>query len=526
MTISLKDLLSPGGANIIDQREFKNWQDFYHGQFNGDGSSHFNTSIPQSQREVNGVLTNRMVTSVQTWTVPAGVTKIRLTCVGGGGGGGRYNSHYYGGDGGGGGGFASAEFTVTPGEILNVNVGAGGGGRFDAGYGQTGGSTTITDDTTSGSNISLTANGGQGGYYANSGSNNGGTASVSGNNMVSGTNISSQGGQGGYGSSQAFGFGPEGYGGGGGGSAGSMLGQGHMGGWSFQGGYSYGSAGGAGIGGHGGYADGSRGQWVGEHKSGSGGGSAGPGVGGSWGYTPSTYAYFDSYSTGGAGLAGSPFMGDYCDSHTRVSGLGGYPDYWETQAVHWLNAKGARYGDGESTGPGGNAANYYTFQANRKAATYVSGFNEEFIILKPKTFNGVLGRLWGGGGAGQICSNYHFGQYNRSGGDGGSGGGGGGAMGVTTSWNSGTRLATTYSDWDPANMAWRTRDSANETNAWRINGNGGHGGALGGGGASAAYGYAGNGGIGGGGGGAGGHYTGSYHGYGGSGGPGYVLIEW
>lgn len=527
MTISLKELLSPGGENLIDQREFKNWQDFYHGQFNGDTTNTIDYTLPQSTRVVNGVSTNRAITSQTTWTVPAGVTKVRLTCVGGGGGGGRYNSTYYGGDAGGGGGFSSAEYTVTPGETLTINVGAGGGGRYNgtSGYGATGGSTTITDANTGGSNVSLTATGGAGGWYANSASNNGGTASVSGSNMVNSTNITSSGGQGGYGSANSFGFGPEGYGSGGGGSAGSMMGPGHVGGQAFQGGYSYGSAGGAGIGGHGGYSDGSQGQWVGEHKSGSGGGSAGPGIGGSWGYTPSQYAYFDSYSEGGAGHAGSPFMGDYCDSHMRVSGLGGVPDLRETDSngVHFLNNKGARYGDGEATGPGGG---YYTANENRKMAKFASGFNDEFIILKPKTFNGVLGRLWGGGGSGQISSNYGFGQYNRTGGDGGSGGGGGGAMGVTTSWNSGTLDCRTYSDWDPANMAWRTRDSAYGTNGWRINGNGGHGGALGGGGGSAAYGYGGNGGIGGGGGGAGGHYTGSYHGYGGSGGPGYVLIEW
>lgn len=527
MTISLKDLLSPGGENIIDQREFKNWQDFYHGQFNGNGSDHSNQSIPQSQRLVNGVLTNRMVTSVQTWTVPDGVTKIRVTCVGGGGGGGHYYARYYGGDAGGGGGFASAEFTVTPGEVLNVNVGAGGGGRWSQGYGQTGGSTTVTDDSTSGSNMSLTANGGLGGYYGNSGNNQGGSAAVSGNNMVANTDIANGGGQGGYGTSASYGFGAEGYGAGGGGSAGSMMGPGHQGGQAFEGGYTYHSAGGAGIGGHGGHGLGSRTPDVYEGMSGSGGGSAGPGMGGGYGYTSATYSFFDKNSIGGPGLASSPFIGNYCDSHTQVAGHGGQPDYWENKEMHWAQHKGARYGDGEATEPGGNATAYYTIKQNRNANTYMGGFEENFLILKPKQYNGVLGRLWGGGGAGVHAINYHFGGYNRSGGDGGSGGGGGGASGYTTHWHNNTTDYSTFSDWDPANMAWRTRDSAYSQNNWRINGMGGHGGALGGGGGSVTYAYGGNGGIGGGGGGAGGHYDGgSYPTRAGCGGPGYVLIEW
>ena len=61
-----------------------------------------------------------------------------------------------------------------------------------------------------------------------------------------------------------------------------------------------------------------------------------------------------------------------------------------------------------------------------------------------KSFNGVLGRLWGGGGGGAPCHDDNFGYYNHSGGDGGSGAGGGGGAGATTSWNSGQRNHSVY----------------------------------------------------------------------------------
>ena len=53
-----------------------------------------------------------------SWVVPAGVTSIDVVLVGGGGGGGGGN--------GGDGGQVSSTLTVTPGETLNVIVGAGG----------------------------------------------------------------------------------------------------------------------------------------------------------------------------------------------------------------------------------------------------------------------------------------------------------------------------------------------------------------------------------------------------------------
>jgi hypothetical protein len=71
---------------------------------------------------------------VISWTVPAGVTSISIVVVGGGGGGGGVSLNvsgatYLTGGGGGGGGLAYAtDISVTPGEILEINVGFGGAG--------------------------------------------------------------------------------------------------------------------------------------------------------------------------------------------------------------------------------------------------------------------------------------------------------------------------------------------------------------------------------------------------------------
>lgn len=79
-----------------------------------------------------------------TWTVPAGVRKIKVICVGGGGAGGT-GSSTYGGGGGGGGTIISdilAEIlNVTPGASLSYSVGIGG-------VGNTGGPTSFTGATT------------------------------------------------------------------------------------------------------------------------------------------------------------------------------------------------------------------------------------------------------------------------------------------------------------------------------------------------------------------------------------------
>ena len=69
--------------------------------------------------------TTQVFPSNGTFTIPAGVTKVRVTVVGGGGGGGNPGTTY---SGGGGGGTAIKTITgLTPGGTVTVTVGTGGG---------------------------------------------------------------------------------------------------------------------------------------------------------------------------------------------------------------------------------------------------------------------------------------------------------------------------------------------------------------------------------------------------------------
>lgn len=69
--------------------------------------------------------------AVTSWTVPAGVTTLRLRLWGGGGAGGMGNNGV--GGGGGGGGYNEGYYSVTPGASYPVTVGAGGIGSGGAG---------------------------------------------------------------------------------------------------------------------------------------------------------------------------------------------------------------------------------------------------------------------------------------------------------------------------------------------------------------------------------------------------------
>jgi hypothetical protein len=97
-----------------------------------------------------------------TYTVPAGVTRIRVRLWGaGGGGGGTYGGNSAA-SGGGAGGYAEGIFDVTPGQSFNATVGSGGAsGDTNAGNGGSGGA--------SGFGALLSAGGGVGGIGANGG---------------------------------------------------------------------------------------------------------------------------------------------------------------------------------------------------------------------------------------------------------------------------------------------------------------------------------------------------------------------
>lgn len=114
-----------------------------------------------------------VVTSTGTFTIPTGVTKLKITVVGGGGGGGGSSSDigYQGGTGGGAGGAGISYLTgLTPGNTISVTIGAAGtGGAGGNNIAGSGGSTSIASGTQS--ITTVTATGGVGGVsttYANS----------------------------------------------------------------------------------------------------------------------------------------------------------------------------------------------------------------------------------------------------------------------------------------------------------------------------------------------------------------------
>ncbi len=111
------------------------------------------------------------------WTVPAGVTSIKVEVWGGGGGGGgAWNNS---GSGGGGGAYNVATFSVTPGHTFTITIGSGGAGGssfyFSTTNGAVGGTTSV-----SGVDGSVSAVGGNGGTTggANSGNNGNGGAGI------------------------------------------------------------------------------------------------------------------------------------------------------------------------------------------------------------------------------------------------------------------------------------------------------------------------------------------------------------
>ena len=559
MSILLSALISTGsgGTSATDGREFKKWQDFY-GTQDVTSPSSYTSEVTQSQRSINGVAKDRMIgSSGTTWTVPSGVTKIRVTSIGSGGGGGRYPSTYHGSGGGAGGSFSSGEFNVTAGQVLNINVGRSGRGisrSEGGGTGQAGQQTIVEMSSGDGGSgvLYVQAPGGQGGPPTSGGASAGGAGSVSGTAQT-GSGITNNGGDGGDGNGNAIGWGPEGYGGGGGGSAGSFKGNGFRGGHGSPGyGYSFTGASGGGIGGEGVRAFGSQTSSDYYSWSGGGGGSAGAGYTGENNDSNPDFSGSQPYGKGGDGTNTAASVSGYTYDLLNTEGTSygmQYGDQYSNSLDNFKKMNGARYGDGEGAvtggGGGGNAPSNVTYNQHEAqfgiggsssggsgfeagASTTMTGVS----VYPAKMFNGILGRCQGGGGAGvgNKSTGPNQGQPNSySAGQGGAGGGGGGAACQTSHGNGNWATKSDVHQWNPVDMAhgYTSNFMNSATSSIREGGAGGSGGALGGGGSCTNYGCSGPGGIGGGGGGASGHHSGSsYNGSGGDGGPGYVLIEW
>ena len=565
MAQSLKTLIgkdssaSSGEVTAVDNREFKNWQDWYGTDEERD------SAIPQVQRDPGNTSggtgtgpQNRKAgyNSQFNWVVPNGVTKIRVTCLGGGGGGAsRRGTHYHGGGGGQGAAFVSGEVSVSAGQTLQIIVGRGGQGQNSIGPGNNGTDTSVVMAPGDGgtSALNMLSPGAYGGYQNGGSPPSPGPGTLSGSSLLGSYQYNNAGGQSGVGSSRSFGFGPEGYGAGGGGSAGSYRGAGYRGGnASNSAGYSFCSGGGGGIGGRGGDAGSSNTSSTYWSHGGGGGGSRGQGVDGNNNDS-------SPQSHGGTGTSDQvTALGFEDNEEPKLDGSGvnkgiyhrGWDPCFQAAWVNnenwdwWRLMKGTRYGDGDKEN-----VNASRISGGGSSSQYESGLiggggggatTEPLGATYPaKMFNGVLGRLTGSGGAATASDNHNFGNQSYPGGEGGSGSGGGGAASSTTNHQHSQREWWKEWEWDTTNMAY-TLSYDNNTfgygngrgkdnlgfNFGKMQPNGGAGGACGGGGGCGTYGIGGPGGIGAGGGGGNGHYSTQYGGKGGSGGPGYVLIEW
>ena len=569
MAQSLKTLIgkessSSSGGGPTDNREFKNFQDFYGvvernsnympSNTRDCGNTSGGTGTGAQERKVDYNVT-------KNWVVPNGVSKIRVTILGAGGGGAsRRNTHYNGGGGGQGAAFVSGEVNVTAGQTLDIQVGRGGQGADSTQSGGNGSSTTVAMSSGDGgtSVLSMISPGGYGGRESGNVPPTPGVGTLSGSALLAPNQINNKGGQSGSGSNRSFGFGPEGYGAGGGGSAGSYKNDGYRGGnASNSAGYSFTSGGGGGIGGRGGDAGSNNStgqQWS---HAGGGGGSRSAGIdgsnndsspqshgGGGWTDQLTGYAY-TPHEEQQQELSGAPARPDnyYRGYDPTNSNLN---NDWSTWGW-WKIMKGTRFGDGVSEtvqasrlSGGGGSSGTYEGGLSGAGGGAAGGTSAGPATYGPKMFNGILGRLVGSGGAGTSSENHNFGHKCYMGGEGGAGGGGGGAASTTTQNQTTNRDWYNFFEWDPTNMAFTFSVNGNTfgaqydgrgsqnlgDNMFRLQGTGGCGGACGGGGGSGTYSVAGCGGIGAGGGGGNGHFNTSYGGRGGEGGPGYVLIEW
>lgn len=161
--------------------------------------------IDETNSDVDDTV-NVLFTSTTTWTVPAGVTAVQMVAIGGGGGGGgslHSGNSRAGGAGGPGGVDIGGTIAVTPGEILQIQVGVGGTAASWPGLvvcpgngtanGGNGGTTRVYRAASPSTNLVL-ATGGYGGNggngdtapaidanHSSGGSGNAGTPSLTGN---------------------------------------------------------------------------------------------------------------------------------------------------------------------------------------------------------------------------------------------------------------------------------------------------------------------------------------------------------
>ena len=282
-------------------------------------------------------------TGTTTWTVPQGVTSVSVLAVAGGGGGGGGNTASTVGNGGGGGGGGvvyNSSYSVTPGQIITVAVGAGGSaGGAGGGDGTNGVSSAFGTMVANGGGFGGTYNatsvsGGSGGS-GGGGQNNGGTAAGG-----SATQGNSGGGTG-YGNAGGASSAVTAWGSGGGGGAGAVG--------------AVGTGAGGGAGGIGKLASTFDARFPAKYYGGGGGGgaySAGGGAGGAGG-------------NGGGGAGAASGTGTAGSANTGGGGGGG----------------GNSGGQASAGGVGGSGIVIVSYTANSSTI----GFTPDLVWIKDRT---------------------------------------------------------------------------------------------------------------------------------------------
>ena len=290
---------------------------------------------------LNGFAQTVVVTNpTSPWTVPAGVTSIKVEVWGGGGAGGGCNSTLFAsyGSGGGGGAYNVSTFAVSSGQTYTISRGAGGTGSSDAD------GTNGTVSSVSGPGGSVSANPGSGG--ARRGGKNGTGGSGGFNNGGKGGSATSNGAGGGGGAGNAP---PAGTGNGGDGSntAAGSAGAGAL----------HGGAGGA-------Y----------RNNNGTGNAGAAPGGGGGGGYQ----SLWNGSKAGGAGASGQVVI-----TYTTVTGT----------TITGFTPGSACSGSGQSvsiTGTNFTAATAVTFYSGQSALFTVTSATQITATLPAGATTGPI----------------------------------------------------------------------------------------------------------------------------------------
>lgn len=120
-------------------------------------------TVSAEPAEPAGACSPVMRTSGSSWTIPAGMTSVKVWAIGAGGGGaGSIDDDGSSGGGGGAGATTYKTYAVTAGQSLSYSLGSAGTGGYGAANGEAGGNTTATYG-----GATITAVGGSGGWYNN-----------------------------------------------------------------------------------------------------------------------------------------------------------------------------------------------------------------------------------------------------------------------------------------------------------------------------------------------------------------------